>query len=233
MTQNSVQLRQILKGVGLILTLSVVAIFLSSVDWGGRFGVEWLKSHVEQNTYTGMLQFVLLCAGLSAVGMPRQLLAFAGGFLFATWMGTLLSTLGVTLGAACSYAVARLILSRTIAARYFGKQRSIGRFLQQQTFRKTLTIRLLPVGNNLLTNLIAGTSHTPARRFLGGSFVGYLPQMLIFALAGSGTSVGSSAKLFLGVALFIIATLLSWHLYNKTRKQVPLDWQEESEVSQS
>ena len=55
----------------------------------------------------------------------------------------------------------------------------------------TLLIRLLPVGNNFATSLAAGVSRVPARPFLLGSLLGYMPQTMVFALAGSGVEMGA------------------------------------------
>ena len=65
-----------------------------------------------------------------------------------------------------------------------------------------------------------GESATP--RF-GGSFVGYLPQALIFALAGSGLTVDSRWRIASSIALFVLAGLLALPLYRRLRHGRSLD----------
>ena len=79
----------------------------------------------------------------------------------------------------------------------------------------TIVIRLMPFGNNLATNLIAGVSHVPARLFITGSMIGYIPQMAIFALMGKGIVVQSYWKIALSVGLLGVSALLSIYLYKQ------------------
>jgi uncharacterized membrane protein YdjX (TVP38/TMEM64 family) len=93
---------------------------------------------------------------------------------------------------------------------------------REQTALKVLMVRLLPVGNNLLTNLIAGCSGIRFLPFIVGSTVGYLPQMLIFALSGAGIGNADKYQLMLSVVLFILASLIGAFLYHN-HKTRPLD----------
>ena len=54
----------------------------------------------------------------------------------------------------------------------------------------TLTLRLLPVGSNMLLNLVAGVSERARQApFMAASAIGYLPQTVVFALLGGGVRV--------------------------------------------
>jgi uncharacterized membrane protein YdjX (TVP38/TMEM64 family) len=78
-------------------------------------------------------------------------------------------------------------------------------------------IRLLPVGSNVLTNLVAGVSSVPLLPFLAGSLVGYLPQTVIFVLLGSGIHVQPVWRTVVSVALFVVSGLLGVVLYRRVR----------------
>jgi uncharacterized membrane protein YdjX (TVP38/TMEM64 family) len=64
-----------------------------------------------------------------------------------------------------------------------------------------LALRLLPVGNNLALNLLAGMSGIPAVAFLVASLLGYVPQTVIFALLGKGVRVDGLWQLALSAVL--------------------------------
>ena len=81
----------------------------------------------------------------------------------------------------------------------------------------TVLIRLLPVGNNFATNLAAGVSRVPALPFFLGSLLGYIPQTLVFALAGSGVDVGAAWRIGIAVALFVLSGAIGAWLYRKYR----------------
>ena len=64
----------------------------------------------------GELVFVAVAAALTALGVPRQSVAFLGGYAFGVVLGTALSLLAQLLGCAASYGFARA-LGRDWAAR--------------------------------------------------------------------------------------------------------------------
>ena len=210
-------------GQGLLPVLLMVAV----VYLVGRFGLlghldrDWLLHQVADHPLAGNLVFIALTGLLTASGTPRQLIAFSGGYVFGAAMGTVISTIATTLGAIACYYVARLFLAPIIERGIFRQRPGIGDFLQRDTFRKTLIVRLFPVGNNLVTNVVAGSSAAPPLPFVTGSFLGYLPQMLIFALTGSGVSVASEVRVYVGLALFCISTWMSVRIYrNSGARQV-------------
>jgi uncharacterized membrane protein YdjX (TVP38/TMEM64 family) len=104
-----------------------------------------------------------------------------------------------------------------VAARFGARVQRIDDFLAANPFSMTLLIRLLPVGNNFATSLAAGVSRVPARPFLLGSFLGYVPQTLVFALAGSGIEAGAGVRVWLAVLLFFVSAATGIWLYHKYR----------------
>ena len=165
--------------------------------------------HSSRPTPEGAASFVLVGALLAAVGMPRQAVAFAGGYAFGAWRGGGLALLAQMLGCGADFWWARWVAPGWARRRLGGR---IDRLLQAKPFTATLTLRLLPVGNNLLLNLLAGVSGVRARQFFAATLIGYLPQTAIFSLAGSGVQVGGGARLAIGIALFAASGLLGWVL---------------------
>ncbi len=147
--------------------------------------------------------FVALGAAACAVGVPRQVVAFAGGTAFGALIGAQLALLAMLLGAAASFFYARAIGREWAQQRLKGGFARLDRFLADNPFTATLTLRLLPVGNNLALNLLAGLSGIPALPFLAASALGYMPQTLVFALLGKGVRVDGAVQIALGVALFV------------------------------
>jgi len=69
----------------------------------------------------------------------------------------------------------------------------------------------------MLTNILAGMTSVAVLPFLLGSMIGYVPQMLVFALMGKGVLLQSGWKIGLSFALFAFSSLLSWYLYQQHR----------------
>ncbi len=181
---------------------------LVALGVAGRALAPGLLAHAEP-TLRGAATLVAAGAALSAAGVPRQLVAFAGGYAFGLWRGGALALLAQMLGCAADFWFARLA-GRFWATRRVAGRRSAGlnRLLAARPFATALTLRLLPVGNNLLLNLLAGASAIPARPFLAATLIGYVPQTAVFALAGSGVQVDRTVQLGLAAALFALSAAL-------------------------
>jgi uncharacterized membrane protein YdjX (TVP38/TMEM64 family) len=178
-----------------------------------------LAHYVASHGWQGWLILVCVGALYTGLGAPRQLLALAYGFVLGPVWGTLLST-GVALaGAVGCFLAGRYLIRPYLVTRFEARMTKFDRSLEQQPFLKILLIRLLPVGSNLLTNLIAGASRIRIMPFVAGSAVGYIPQMLIFALAGSGISQARSLNLALSLLLFVVVSLVGVWLYRNRKNR--------------
>jgi len=171
----------------------------------------------------GPVAFLMIAAVGCAVGVPRQVIAYAGGLAFGFWPGAILALLAEAVGCAADLFWARLV-ARAWAARWLaqaggGRIDRLNRFLVANAFTATLTLRLLPVGSNLLLNLLAGVSSVAAGPFLLASVLGYIPQTAIFALLGGGVRVSQGAQMALAVALFAVSIALGLALLR--RRPVP------------
>ena len=120
-------------------------------------------------------------------------------------------------GCAVDFFWARLIARDWAARRIRGRLARLDQRLSRHPFSATLTLRLLPVGNNILLNLIAGVSAVAPIPFLAASTIGYIPQTIVFGLLGSGTRVDRSQQFLLAAALFALATLLGLWLMRRMR----------------
>lgn len=171
----------------------------------------------------GPAAFVAATAAACAVGVPRQVVAYAGGLAFGFWPGALLALLAEVLACAAAFYWARLLAhgwaTRWLAKRGGGRVNQLDRFLRANTFTATLTLRLLPVGSNIALNVLAGVSGVAAAPFILASALGYIPQTAVFALIGSGLSVSQGEQVALGIALFVASAALGIVLMR--RRPVP------------
>jgi uncharacterized membrane protein YdjX (TVP38/TMEM64 family) len=183
----------------------------------------WIDREVAGHGLKGELLFLVAGTLFTAVGLPRQLIAFLGGYAFGLLYGTLLALLATLLGALLCYFYAHWFGHRLLAHRLAGRARHFHDLLQGHPFSLTLLIRLLPVGSNVVTNLLAGLARAPMGWFLLGSAIGYLPQTLVFALGGSGLNLDSGTRILLSVVLFLISGILGLYLYRHYRQRRALD----------
>jgi uncharacterized membrane protein YdjX (TVP38/TMEM64 family) len=173
----------------------------------------------------GDLSFILLGAAVCAVGAPRQIVAFAAGYAHGVWLGLLLALAAQLLGCLADLLWARLVAGAWVRALpVIGRSAHLARldaFLATHPFTATLTLRLLPVGNNLVLNLLAGAFAIRPLPFLAASALGYLPQTIVFVLLGKGIRVDRGVEIALALAAFALSTALGLLLLRRSRRPPP------------
>jgi uncharacterized membrane protein YdjX (TVP38/TMEM64 family) len=202
------------------LLTGLIAIFLIFRQFPS--GRESVASWAQQ---IGPLRFVLLATAACAAGVPRQAIAFAGGYSDGFWAGSALALICETFACCLNFCWARFVARNWVQARL----RRSGRWqkwvvgfdeaLATAPFVTTLTLRLLPVGNNLLLNIAAGVSQMPTLPFLCASALGYVPQTLIFALLGAGIAVDRSVQFIVAVT-FLVASMIMGAVIMSRRRSV-------------
>lgn len=215
--------RLIVKGLALMLSLALLGYLFKTSDLGNSVNEAWIDARVRGHGVNGALLFLLMGGVFTAIGLPRQIIAFLGGYAFSVGLGTLLGTLAALLGCMLSFAYARLFGRGLLRDRLGDRAGRFDRFIHDHPFSMTILVRLLPVGNNLLTNLAAGISSIRPAHFFFGTLLGYLPQTLVFALVGSGVQIAQTLKLALAIGLFLISGALGTYLYRHFRHGLSLD----------
>lgn len=181
-----------------------------------------LDAAVERAGKDGPLVFTVFGAVACAVGLPRQVVAYAGALAFGFWVGAGLALVAEVVGCAADFWCARVV-ARRWASRWLARSERLGRlerFLVAHAFKATLTLRLLPVGSNIALNALAGVSGVAAGPFLAASVVGYVPQTAVFALLGSGVRVSEGVQIGLAVVLMGVSVGLGLVLLR--RRAVPV-----------
>jgi uncharacterized membrane protein YdjX (TVP38/TMEM64 family) len=209
--------RVLVSGLALLATLVAIGWVIESGIFGDVLSKTWIDTDVRGKGIGGEVLFVAVAGLATAVALPRHVVSFLGGYAFGVLPGALLALIGTVLGCVLVFFYARVIGRPLVSARLGARVQRIEDFLATHPFWMTVLIRLLPVGNNFATNLAAGVSRVPATPFFLGSFLGYVPQTLVFALAGSGVDVGAAWRVGIAVALFLVSGVIGAWLYRKYR----------------
>jgi len=220
---SSVRPGLLVRGVVLIATLVAIAFALKTVGLDSLLDESWIDSRVRGQGLAGEALFVAVGAVAAAVGFPRQVISFLGGYAFGFATGTALALVAVVCGCATSFTYARVLARGLVAHRFGDRIRRVDAFLADNPFSMTLLIRLLPIGSNLATNLAAGVSRVPAAGFIAGSAVGYIPQTMAFSLAGSGVNIDPVLRIGLAVALLAVSGAIGLMLHRKYRHGRTID----------
>ncbi|MCA1910104.1 MAG: VTT domain-containing protein [Magnetospirillum sp.] len=218
----------LLRGLVLIATLAAVGALLELVGLKSMLESGWVDSEVRGKGLWGEALFILVGASFTALGMPRQVVSFLGGYAFGFLLGTLLSLLATLMGALGVFYYARFMGRDFLARRFPGRVKKIDDFLSGNPMTMALVLRLSPFSSNLVANLAAGVSGVRALPFFAGSAIGYLPQTIVFALLGGGMELDPVTNTILSAMLFVVSTVLGLWLWRRYRKARGLPEDEES-----
>ncbi len=208
----------LVKAALLLAGLLAVGLALRSVS--GRLGPALVERWIVGQGLRGDLVFVLVAAAGCAAGLPRQAAGFLGGYAFGVWGGGALALLAQILGCIADFAWARFLAGDWLARRRWERLRRADAFLTRHPFRATLMFRLMPVGNNLALNLLAGLSRVSAPRFVLASAIGYVPQTAIFAMLGAGVRVSEGMQIAISAILFAVSVGLGLLLLRSRRQPI-------------
>lgn len=210
--------RAVMKGLCLIASLALIGYFFDNSDLGNAFNETWIDANIRDRGIEGSILFLAMGMLFTALGLPRQIIAFLAGYAFGLITGTLLGSLAALMGCLLTFLYARLFGRRLLRDQLGKRAAGFDHFVRQHPFSMTLLIRLLPVGSNLLTNLAAGVSSARLAPFLAASFIGFLPQTLVFALVGSGINVAPVLRIGTASVLFVASAMLGVYLYHRHRQ---------------
>lgn len=222
--------RLLLRGFILIASLVAVGYILKATGLGSSIDQAWIDSDIRGQGVAGELLFVAVGLIFTAIGMPRQIICFLGGYAFGFTQGAMLGLLATTLGCIFAFNYARFFARRLVAAKFPRRVRKIDDFLNVNPLTMTLLIRLLPAGSNAVTNLVAGVSGVGGLPFVTGSAIGYVPQTVVFALIGSGIDLQPELRIGVSAALFVVSGLLGVYLYRKHRHGKSFDDKVEAQL---
>ena len=210
--------RLVLRGLVLIGVFVLIGLVLRAMEDGTLLNAGWIDTEVRSRGLSGYLLFVGAGALFTAAGLPRQIVCFLGGYAYGFLVGMLVALTATVVGCGIAFLFARLMGRDLIAPRLPRRLRRADSFIADHPFSLTLLIRLLPVGSNLATNLVAGLSSAALVPFLAASALGHLPQTLVFSLIGSGINVDPEARISLGIVLFAVSMAIGAYLYNRFRR---------------
>ncbi|WP_439137080.1 TVP38/TMEM64 family protein [Roseicyclus sp.] len=139
-----------------------------------------------------VLGFTLAYALIVALSLPGASVAtLTGGFLFATFPGTIFNVLGATLGASAIFLVARSSIGASFAARLEGSEGVVKRIkdgIDENQWSMLFLIRLVPAVPFVIANLVPAFLEVPLHRYVISTFFGIMPGALVYTSIGAGLS---------------------------------------------
>jgi uncharacterized membrane protein YdjX (TVP38/TMEM64 family) len=213
----------LLRGIILIASLAAIGLLVRASGLDILLNETWIDTQVRGRGLAGELLFIGVGALVTAVGFPRLVVAFLGGYAFGAVLGTALAVAATVGGCIATFAYARLLGRDLVAHRYPRRIQRADLFLRDNPLLMAIVVRSMPVGSNLLTTLIAGVTSVRPLPFFIGSGIGYIPQSAAFALAGSGVHLDPVVRITMAVVLLVASSALGIYLYRRYRQGRVLD----------
>ena len=211
------------RGLALVASLVAVGYLLTLSEFGTAFDRSWVDREVLARGATGVMVFIAVSGLFIAIGLPRQIFCFLGGYAYGFAEGTLLAVAATTIGCIATFYYARLLGRESLRRRFGRRLRRFDHFLERHPFSATLVLRLIPIANNLVVNLMAGVSSVRALPYFASSAIGFVPQTLVFVLIGTGVHVDAGLQIALAVLLFAISAAVGLAIYRRYRDAPALD----------
>lgn len=177
---------------------------LPSADTLTHLGLDWLPD----NRLAALAAFIIAGCLLTVLGLPRQNVAMFAGYFFGIWVGVIGTLLAVTSGSALLYELGNGVARPWVVRRFPVLVARIEHWASERLFARVLALRLFPVGSNLAMSLAAGVTQAHRVPFLGASVIGFVPQTLVFAMAGQGVNASDPLMFAIAVTLLILSVII-------------------------
>ena len=122
---------------------------------------------------------------LLGVGSP---IALIGGFIFGKWIGTIVVTTALSVGALCLYIFAKYFLYNFLKEKLFKKFKNLNLMFQKRQLLVMIIFRFVGVVPFFLANLLPVIFSINLKNYLIGTFIGIMPAVFIMVSLGSGFS---------------------------------------------
>ena len=207
-----------LGSVGGLLLLAAMLWLLPKILPSGevltRLGHTWLPD----NPIVALVTFIGGGSLLTIIGLPRQNLSMVAGYFFGFWSGVLYALLAVIMASAALYELGNGVARPWVLRRFPAQVSRIDAWANERLFARVLALRLFPVGSNLVMSLTAGVASAHRTTFITASVIGFIPQTVVFALAGNGVNT-SDPIIFAFALVLLIASVMTGLAFGLNKRQ--------------
>lgn len=143
-------------------------------------------SYYQKNMLVAVLIFAILYIVFTTLSIPfANLMSLLGGAMFGLALGTAVIAVSSTIGATLAFLLSRFLFRSWIHSKLADRSASINKHIRQHGAGYLLALRLMPVFPFFLINLLMGLTGISVFKFVIFSFVGMLPGIFTYVLAGN------------------------------------------------
>ena len=177
----------------LIVVSSFLYFFLSKFSLSELTSYEFIKNNRDyffglKQTNLFLISLIFLISTIiwiimAGFGLPISLLA---GFIFGKWFGTLILTIGMTIGATILYMLGNYFFKEIIKKKFLNRFKNLEIRFKKSEFTYLLVYRLIGGIPFALSNVLPCMFNVKVTNFFWATLVGLTPQLFLVVSIGSG-----------------------------------------------
>ena len=177
----------------LIIILSFLFFLFSKISFEDISSIKVIQSNIEHlNSIksNNLIALILLFSFFTALwvvllgfGSP---VALVGGFIFGKWLGTLIVTLSLSIGALCLYGIGNFLFYDLIKKKFLIKFKYLEKTFKKKELLIMTIFRFVGLVPFSIANLIPVIFNIKYKNYFLGTFIGIMPSIFIFNSLGSG-----------------------------------------------
>ena len=144
----------------------------------------------DDNYVLSVVSFIAVYTVIVTFSLPGAAVAsITGGFLFATFPGTLFNVIAATSGATSIFLAARWGFGERLGAKLEGADGAVKRIkdgIDENQWSMLFIIRLVPLVPFFIANLVPSFLEVPLHRFVVSTFFGIIPGAIVYTSVGAG-----------------------------------------------
>jgi len=150
--------------------------------------VEQLEAATEARPWLAALALTAIFAISTALTLPTAtVLCLVAGYLFGTWVGSMVALVGLLTGALITFVSVRFLIGQRLSQQLVrGQRQRLLEFLERDSFFYLVAFRIIPVAPYFVVNAAGAMLRITPARFLAATTLGLVPLTLIYASVGAG-----------------------------------------------
>ena len=176
-----------------IILFVLLWLFFSNVSLSELTSYEFIKNNrdyliaIKDNNLflVSILFLVFTIIWVLALGFGSPIF-LVGGFIFGKWIGTILVTFGLSIGATLLYMFANYFLKDIVEKKFSKKFSSLNEKFKKNEFFFILIYRFVGGIPFFISNILPTLFNVKVKNFFFGSLIGMTPQLFIGVALGSG-----------------------------------------------
>lgn len=176
--------------VAVLFVAASVGLYLTAGDYASiealRANQAQLHGYVADHAALAVLTFMAVFVLYAATSIPGIIaLKMIGGLLFGSVPATLLIMVGMTVGGAISFLMARYVLTDLVRSRTGDWAARLEAGFKRNAWSYMFILRLLPIVPYFAVNIVPALLRVPLRIFLVTTFIGTIPNTYIYTSLGA------------------------------------------------